>query len=451
MSKPLTVAIVGAGPSGIYAADALTSQQAVPVRVDIFDRLPVPFGLVRYGVAPDHFSIRSVRDKLTEVFDRPEVSFKGNVDIDSAAALEQLRGAYDAVILTYGASADRSLGVPGEELAGSIPATQFVAWYCGHPDVPVDAFNELLTATESIVVVGVGNVAVDVTRILAKTPAELAETDIPNHVLDALAASRITDITVLGRRGPAFAAFTTKELRELGELSDADVLVDPRDFELDARSTTEIAENKVAARNMEVMRSWLDRTPQGKTRRIHLQFWSRPTAIDGSEDVTGIRIERTLFDEEGNLRGTGESVPLPAQAIVRSVGYRGVGIPGVPFDEGLGTIPNIDGRVVDGSDPILGLYVAGWIKRGPTGIIGTNKKDAAATVASILDDVQTGQLSVGKAGDLAFPGMVSYSGWQAIDAAERALGARHGRDRTTIHDRADLLALATGERSQAST
>ena len=451
MSKPLTVAIVGAGPSGIYAAEALTSQQAVPVRVDVLDRLPVPFGLVRYGVAPDHFSIRSVRDKLTEVFERPEITFKGNVAIDSAASLAQLREAYDAVILTYGASADRSLGVPGEELVGSIPATQFVAWYCGHPDVPVDAFNDLLASTESIVVVGVGNVAIDVTRILAKTPAELSDTDIPTHVLDALAASHITDITVLGRRGPAFAAFTTKELRELGELSDAEVLVDAGDFDLDARSIAELAENKVAARNVEVMRTWLDRAPSAKSRRIHLKFWSRPTVIEGADRMTGVQIERTFYDDEGKLRGTGEAVPLPAQAIVRSVGYRGVGIAGVPFDEGAGTIPHVDGRVVHGGDAMLGLYVAGWIKRGPTGIIGTNKKDAAATVASLLDDVQAGRLSVGKPGDFVSPGMVSYRGWLAIDAAERALGASLGRERTTIHDRANLLALATEERSQAST
>lgn len=451
MTKPLTVAIVGAGPSGIYAADALTSQQAVPVRVDIFDRLPVPFGLVRYGVAPDHVSIRSVRDKLSEVFERPEVAFKGNVDIDSAASLERLREAYDAVILTYGASADRGLGVPGEELGGSIPATQFVAWYCGHPDVPPDAFNELLAHATSVVVVGVGNVAIDVTRILAKTPAELAETDIPTHVLDALAASRVTDITVLGRRGPAFAAFTTKELRELGDLVDADVLVDAADFELDARSLAELADNKTAARNIEVMRSWLERTPTEKTRTIRLQFWSRPVAIEGADHMTNVLVERTYLDADGNLRGTGDSVSLPAQAIVRSVGYRGVGIDGVPFDDGSGTIPNVEGRVVDGDDPVPGLYVAGWIKRGPTGIIGTNKKDAAATVAALLDDAETGRLPVGKPGDLVFPAMVSYDGWRAIDAAERALGAGSGRDRTTIHDRVDLLTLATGERSQAST
>lgn len=453
MAQTLRVAVVGAGPSGLYAAEALADQNDVPIHVDLLDRLPVPFGLVRYGVAPDHFSIRSVREKLTEVLENPRVTFKGNIEIGKDVSLTELQDAYDAVILTFGASADRSLEIPGEALRGSIAATSFVAWYCGHPDIEPEMFTELLASTQSVAVIGVGNVAIDVTRILAKTLDELSQTDIPQHVLDALGRSAVRDIHLLGRRGPAHAAFTTKELRELGELVGAQVFVDPEDLELDSASAEIIATNKVAARNVEVLRSWVDRIADERPRRIYLHFWRRPTEISGVDQVESLVIEGTYVDESGRLTGTGMSSTIPAQAVVRSVGYRGVALEGAPFDPERAVIPNQDGRVLDGAEPITGLYVAGWIKRGPTGIIGTNKKDAVATVTSLLADVKSGLIQPSGKSGVRKGDEVTLDGWLAIDAAERALGQSFGRPRTTIHQRAELLKLGLipADRSQVST
>jgi ferredoxin/flavodoxin---NADP+ reductase len=453
MPDALRVAIVGAGPSGLYATEALTSQQDIAVQVDVLDKLPVPFGLVRYGVAPDHFSIRSVREKLAEVFHHPQVTFKGNIEIGADVTLSDLQAAYDAIILTYGASTDRTLEIPGERLPGSIPATDFVAWYCGHPDIEPDTFTELLSSSTSVVVVGVGNVAIDVTRILAKSVDELSDTDIPQHVLDALAQSAIRDIHLIGRRGPAHAAFTTKELRELGELEIAQVIVDPADLDLDPESMGMLEGNKVAARNVEVMHEWAQRDVDQRPRRIHLKFWTRPVEVIGESQVTAVVTERTALDDAGRVIGSGEYAEIPAQAIIRSVGYRGVGLPDIPFDAARAIIPNRDGRVLQGDEPLVGLYVAGWIKRGPTGIIGTNKKDAAATVASLLADVQSGAIVPSGKSGVSTDEQVTLQGWLAIDAAERELGANFGRARTTIHDRADLLSLANqgSVRSPAST
>jgi len=436
------VAVVGSGPAGLYAVEALIAQNDVPVEVDVFDRLPAPFGLVRYGVAPDHFSIRSVRDKLTEVFDSEHVRFVGNYEVGSDCSVDELRAAYDAVIFTYGASADRQLGIPGEDLAGSIAATDFVAWYCGHPDAPPDAYRDLLARAKSVVVIGVGNVAVDVTRVLAKNEAELRSTDMPLHVLEALANSAVTDITVLGRRGPAQAAFTTKELRELGELADADVIMDPEHMKLDPVSEELAARNKVVGRNLAVMSEWASRVPRGKRRRIHMRYFAKPIAVQGSDRVEAIDIERTRIDEAGNAVGTGVVERLPADVVIRSVGYRGVAIPGLPFDAHSYVIPNEDGRVLGPDGPIPGCYVAGWIKRGPTGIIGTNKKDAAATVESLLEDVRNGILVGGANGQLSIAGSVDLAGWRAIDTAERELGATHGKERITLHERGTMLRIA---------
>lgn len=447
MPRPLRVAIVGSGPSGIYATDALVGQEAIPVEVDVFDRLPVPFGLVRYGVAPDHLSIRSVRDTLDKVLDKPGVRFLGNVNVGSDVSIADLHDCYDAVVLTYGASRDRRLGVPGEDLAGSVAATDLVAWYCGHPDADRELFESLLPSATGVVVVGVGNVAVDVTRVLAKTVAELDHTDMPQYVFDTLAKSQITDIHVLGRRGPAQAAFTTKELRELGELADADIIVNAPDFELDAASEATAAADKAVARNIEVMREWSRRTPEGKPRRVHLHFFARPHALNGTDHVESVTVERTRLTPEGGAEGTGEFFDIPANVVVRSVGYRGTALGEVPFDASRNVIPHVDGRVERDGSTVPGEYVAGWIKRGPTGIIGTNKKDATATVASLLADAAEGALpSPGHPGGidalLADRGVevVTTQGWRAIDAAERSLGASRGRDRTTIHDTDDLLA-----------
>lgn len=445
----MRVAVVGSGPSGIYAADALMAEEGV--EVDIIDRLPVPFGLVRYGVAPDHLSIRSVRDTLNKVLQKPGVRFVGNVTVGTDLTPQELLSCYDAVILTYGASSDRRLGIAGEDLDGSVAATDFVAWYCGHPDADRARFERLIPSATSAVVVGVGNVAVDVTRVLAKTVGELDHTDMPQHVLDTLESSGITDVYLLGRRGPAQATFTTKELKELGELLEADVIVDPADTELDAASLAAAEADRAVGRNVDVIREWSTRTPEGRPRRIHVRFLSRPIELKGDDRVRTVVVERTRLTPDGGAEGTGETEEIPADLVVRSVGYRGTQLDSLPFDERRNVIPHDEGRVLDGSSPVPGFYVAGWIKRGPTGIIGTNKKDAVATVASLLADRDAGRLPTPpRAGQfdalLAERGVVAVttSGWDAIDAAERALGATRGRDRTTIHDRDELIRAAAG-------
>ncbi|MCX6433575.1 MAG: FAD-dependent oxidoreductase, partial [Actinobacteria bacterium] len=319
MSRPFRVAVIGSGPSGIYAADALVSQSDIPVEVDVVDRLPVPFGLVRYGVAPDHLSIRSVRDTLDKTLDKPGVRFLGNVSVGEDITIAELHRLYDAIVLTYGASRDRRLGVPGEDLAGSVAATDFVAWYCGHPDADRSLFESLIPEATGVVVVGIGNVAVDVTRVLAKTVAELDHTDMPQYVFDTLAKSKVTDIHVLGRRGPAQAAFTTKELRELGELADADILIDAADMELDEASAALAASDKAVARNVDVMRGWAGQTPSGKPRRIHLHFFARPTELRGTDHVDTVVVERTALTPEGSAVGTGEFTELAANVVIRSV------------------------------------------------------------------------------------------------------------------------------------
>lgn len=438
------IAVVGSGPSGLYSVEALLAQQDVPVAIDVIDRLPTPFGLVRYGVAPDHFSIRSVRDKLTEVFESPSVQFIGNCEVGSDVSVADLREAYDAVIFTYGAARDRELAIPGEHLPGSVAATDFVAWYCGHPDSAPEAYSDLLARATSVVVIGVGNVAVDVARVLAKNESELRATDMPLHVLKTLANTAITDITVLGRRGPAQAAFTTKELRELGELTDADIRIDAEQLELDPLSAQLAAENKVVARNLAVLTEWADRVPNGKPRRIHLRFFTKPRAVIGTDRVEALEMEGTALDASGNAIGTGVVEALPVDIVIRSVGYRGIGLPGLPFDADRHVIPNDDGRVMGPTGPIPGCYVAGWIKRGPTGIIGTNKKDAAATVAALLADIESGIVQEGGVRESSPRGAhsVGIAGWRAIDEAERSLGHAHGKERITIHDRDTLLSIA---------
>jgi ferredoxin--NADP+ reductase len=440
------IAVVGAGPSGLYAADALASAGQ---HVDVIERLPVPFGLVRYGVAPDHHSIRSVRDTLAHVLDRDEVRLVAGVEVGSDVSVEELLAAYDAVVLTYGASRDRHLDVPGEDLPGSIAATDLVAWYCGHPDADREGIEAALAAATSAVVVGVGNVAVDVTRVLTAPLSRLEQTDMPQHVLDTLSRSRITDVHVLGRRGPAQATWTTKELKELAELDGVDVVIDDADLELEPVSAALVESDRVVARNVEVIRSWADHAAEAGRKHIHLHFHARPAELRGDERVGSVVVERTTIDDTGAAHGTGETYELAADLVVRSVGYRGLPLDGVPFDGRRNVIPNVDGRVVaEGGDHVPGLYVAGWIKRGPTGIIGTNKKDAAATVASLLADLEG---SDPRGGDGVLPLLaergitcVDVEGWRGIDAAERALGESRGRTRTTLHELDALRAAAAG-------
>ncbi|MFG2193954.1 FAD-dependent oxidoreductase [Streptomyces sp. NPDC048639] len=446
----LRVAVVGSGPSGVYTAQSLVEQQAVPdVRVHVLDRLPCPYGLVRYGVAPDHEKIKSLQNNLRTVLDHPGVSFLGNVHIgEGGLGAAELHELYHAVVYCVGAATDRHLGIPGETLRGSYSATDFVGWYSAHPDAATHRF---LLDGPAAVVIGVGNVAVDVTRILARSVDDLVPTDMPQGPLGALADSRIKDVSMVGRRGPSQAKFTTKELRELGALTGAEVVVRPEELALDPAFADPSGLPAVNRRNVEVLRSWAAQPPQGKARRIHLRFFLRPVAVlagtDG-ESVAGVRFERTLPDGRGGVTGTGEYEEIAAGTVLRSVGYRGVPLPGLPFDAESGTVPNEEGRVLRDGAPSPGEYVAGWIKRGPTGVIGTNRPCAKQTAASVLADA--GALVARPVPDDPVEELrrlgqapVEWPGWQGIEAAEAALGRSLGRTVAKIPDWAGLLAAAS--------
>lgn len=437
----MRVAVVGAGPSGIYCAEALTARPNV--EVDVFETLPVPFGLVRYGVAPDHFSIRSVRDKLSEAFENPRVNFRGNVEVGRDITVSELSDWYDAVIYTYGAAADRKLGIPGEESASSIAATDFVKWYTGHPDAR--SYNDLLASSRSVCVIGLGNVAVDVARLLLKPVEELRQTDIPGHVLEAFAASTVREVHIVGRRGPQHATFTTKELKELGEIPETSVVVQTEDLPIDDDVASE--GNRVTERNLKVLRDWSTQsvTPSDKT--LYFHFYSTPIEYSAEQKV--LRVERMALDPYQGITKTGQIEELPADSLIRSVGYRGMELEGLPFDESNFTIPSSEGKVAGSRNS----YVAGWIKRGPSGIIGTNKKDAAATVETLMLNTQESESTksiedvdaILRERGIEF---VDFHGWLRIDSAEKNLGAEHGRERTTIHERGLLLGIGLGQQTE---
>jgi len=442
----LKVAVIGSGPAGVYAAAALT--QHGDVLVDVFDRLPCPFGLVRYGVAPDHPRIKSISTALKKVFEDPAVRFFGNVEVGTQVTLEELHRHYDALIFANGAMVPRRLGVPGEDLAGSFSAIDFVSWYCGHPDEPIDRFT---LHARSVAVVGSGNVALDVTRMLAKLADDLRDTDMPDHVLGVLEHSRVEDIHLIGRRGPLQAKFTTNLLRELGELSNADVFVDPDDLVLDEASLERLTTDPVVRRNFEVLQAWAERPPSGLPRRVHLRFMLRPVEVLGDVRVSGLRLERTRLDPTGGATGTGETCTVDASMVVCATGHRGLRIPGIPFDEKTGVIPNVEGRVLRAGSTAPGDYVAGWIKRGATGVIGTNKSDAKETVTALLADAPSLPPAPVRDPDavlhlLAERGInvVTWQGWSAIELAEADLGRAQGRERAKIADREALLRTAAG-------
>ena len=442
----LRVAVIGSGPAGVYAAAALT--RAGNVAVDVLDRLPAPYGLVRYGVAPDHVKMKSVDVALRRILEDPAVRFLGNVEIGTDIARDELSTYYDAVVFATGAAVDRRLGVPGEDLPGSFSATEFVAWYWG-TRTPSSTCSRCRRT--HVVVIGVGNVAVDVARVLTKKADVLAGTDVPGHVLDLLTASAATEVTMLGRRGPAYARFTTKELRELGEIAGSDIIVDPADLELSEQEEAEVAADRTLRANLEVLREWSTREPQGRPRRLRIKFWLRPAEVLGSAAVTGFRAERTRL-ENGKLVGTGSIVDFPAQMVLRSVGYRVVPPAGLPLDPDTGTVPHDGGRVLLDGTPMPGMYVAGWLKRGPTGIIGTNKPDATETVASLLADADGLPRAPERDPDAIVELLrerkvrtVAWSGWEAIDAAERELGAARDCARVKIADREALLRTALGD------
>jgi len=448
----LRVAVVGSGPAGFYAAGALLASEEPRIEVDMIERLPTPWGLVRLGVAPDHPNIKSVSRAFEKIAGQPGFRFLGNVEVGRDLAHEDLVRLYAAVVYAVGAQTDRRLGIPGEDLPGSWAATEFVAWYNGHPDFQHLVFD---LSCERALVVGNGNVALDVARMLALTEEELAPTDATDASIAAIVGAGIREIVVMGRRGPAQASFTTPELKELGELQGADVIVDQADLELDPASEAALAAETTARRNLEVLREYAARKPAGKPRRIVLRFRLSPVAILGEGRVAAVEVVRNELraDERGQVRAlpTDEREIIPCGIVFRSIGYQGVPVAGAPFDERSGTMPNRGGRVLDErGEPIPGVYCAGWIKRGPTGVIGTNKKDAAETVELLLEDARAGRLPQREAPAEAVDALlaergvevVSYAGWEAIDAVERARGRPQGRPRVKLCSWDELLSTA---------
>ncbi|MFE2734919.1 FAD-dependent oxidoreductase [Streptomyces sp. NPDC056723] len=437
----LRVAIVGSGPSGAYVAQELTEQVGFDVVVDVYEKLPVPFGLVRYGVAPDHQRIKSIVGSLAEIFTHPRVRFLGNVHVGTDITLDELREHYDVVVVACGASADRRLSIPGEDLPGVCSATDFVAWYSGHPDTAVDRF--ALTA-ETAVVIGLGNVALDVARMLCRTPDELRHTDVPQHVIDVLAASTVREIVILGRRGPAHAKFSNKELGELSGLSDTNVLVDPDDLTDDQAGAEQ---HPLTRRMLATLRRYASNTATRTHRRtVRFAFSRTPVAFVGENSAGGLKVAH-----RGPEHAEAEEL-LPAQFFVRSVGYRGSAVPGLPFSQATGTIPHTEGRVVARTEQLAGVYVVGWIKRGPSGVIGTNKQDAAATVVRIAEDLARAAKPLRQAYEdpvlllrARRVAVVDWSAWQRIDAAEEMEGQPLGRGRVKLHERDRMLAAASAQ------
>jgi ferredoxin/flavodoxin---NADP+ reductase len=443
-TNPLRVAIVGSGPAGFYTAEHVLKHEGTHAEVDMFDRLPTPYGLVRFGVAPDHPKIKSVIRVYEKTAARPEFRFFGNVEVGTDVTVDEFRERYHAVVFAYGTSVDRHLGIPGEDLSGSHSATEFVNWYNAHPDF---ADHEFDLSCERVVVIGNGNVAADVARMLALTPQELGETDTADHAIEALAQCGVKEIVVLGRRGPAQAAFTNPEVRELGEMVDADIDIDPAEMELDDLSREWLDSDDADPtnrRNVEIFTDFSQREPEGKNKKIVMRFLRSPVAIEGDGVVERIVVGKNKLerDDSGRIRAvdTGERETIECGLVLRSIGYKGVPIEGVPFDDGRGLIHNDGGRIHDGSgEAVPGLYAVGWIKRGPSGVIGTNKKDAQETVDKLFADLEAGNVpdapladdrgSIETLLDERKPDHVTFDGWQAIDAAEVEAGKPHGRPR----------------------
>ncbi|GGV29329.1 pyridine nucleotide-disulfide oxidoreductase [Streptomyces longisporoflavus] len=449
MSRPLRVAVVGAGPAGIYAADALLkSAVAVEpgVSIDLFERMPAPFGLIRYGVAPDHPRIKGIVTALHQVLDKPQIRFFGNVDYPRDIDLDDLRSFYDAVIFSTGATADRALDIPGIDLDGSYGAADFVSWYDGHPDVPrtwpLDA--------EKVAVLGVGNVALDVARILAKTAEELLYTEIPANVHEGLKANKALEVHVFGRRGPAQAKFSPMELRELDHSPNIEVIVDPEDIDYDDGSIATRRGNKQADMVAKTLENWAIRDVGDRPHKLFLHFFESPTEILGEDGkVVGLRTERTALDGTGNVKGTGEFKDWDLGAVYRAVGYLSDELPKLPWDVASGTVPDKGGRVIEETgEHLQSTYVTGWIRRGPVGLIGHTKGDANETVASLLDDHANARLHTPTAPEpeavnayLAEQNVrfTTWEGWHLLDAAEKALGAAEERERVKIVEREDML------------
>jgi ferredoxin--NADP+ reductase len=454
----LRLAIVGAGPAGIYAADIiLKAERKFDVSIDLFEQLPAPYGLVRYGVAPDHPRIKGIITALREVLDRGDIRLFGNVRFGEDITLEDLKRHYHAVIFATGAVRDSDLNIPGIDAIASYGAADFVSWFDGHPDVP----REWPLDAASVAVIGNGNVALDVARMLAKHADDLLPTEIPDNVHAGLAASKVTDVHVFGRRGPAQVKFTPLELRELGELRDVDMVVYEEDFDYDEASKAAIASNKQVMVIDRVLQSWRQRPSADNaggtaSRRLHLHFYARPMGIltDDAGRVSGIRWERTRPDGEGGVVGTGEVRELPIQALYRAVGYFGSPLEGVPFDERHGVIPNHEGQVLhgDSNERVSGVYATGWIKRGPVGLIGHTKSDAMETVRHIIND-QGSWWQPEHPEEAAIPALLAergvawtdLSGWHRLDEHEISLGEPHERARIKVVPRDEMIRVSRGE------
>jgi ferredoxin--NADP+ reductase len=453
----LRLAIVGAGPAGIYAADILLkAERNFDVSIDLFDHLPAPYGLVRYGVAPDHPRIKGIITALREVLDRGDIRIFGNVRFGEDLDLDDLKKHYNAVIFATGAVLDADLRVPGIELKGSYGAAEFVSWYDGHPDYP----REWPLDAQSVAVIGNGNVALDVARVLAKHAEDLLPTEIPANVYEGLAASPVTDVHVFGRRGPTSVKFTPLELRELGELRDVDMILHDEDFDYDEQAKAAVAGNKQVFVIDKVLNQWRQRETGQASRRLHLHFFAKPLELvdDGTGRVGAIRYERTAPDGEGGVTGTGEIREIPVQAAYRAVGYFGSPLPGIPFDEKFGVIPNHEGQVLvrdeESGDPrqMYGVYATGWIKRGPVGLIGHTKSDAMETIRHLINDLgnwwtpeSPSEDSVVELLDSRGIRWTDLDGWHRLDEHEMALGEGEGRTRIKVVPREDMVEISRGE------
>ena len=449
--NPLRVAIIGAGPSGFYASEALIRSD-LNVEIDLIERLPAPYGLVRSGVAPDHPKLKQaikVYDKIAN--ENPQLNYIGNVTVGKDITVDELRNSHHALIFTCGAETDRRLGIPGEDLQGSYTATEFVAWYNGHPDYRDRHFD---LSHETAVIIGQGNVAADVSRILSKTVDELKETDISQHALDTLADSKIKNVYVIGRRGPAQAKFTSKELKEFGELSDSDPIVDPNELALNEASETELAEktNAGSKKIYDLFTNYSQREPTGKSRKCYFQFLRSPVELQGDGHLERLIIERNQLSGEAfkqSARGNGELYELETGILFRSIGYRGIEMPGVPFHESWGVFPNQDGRITDNDVTVPQMYTAGWIKRGPSGIIGTNRACAVSTVNALIEDVPNLNSTESKSGrekvysilDSRNVKYINYQQWKIIDQVEIDRGEAKGKPREKITSVEEMLSL----------
>lgn len=461
--RALRVAVIGAGPAGIYAADILTKSEEVkngdvPVAIDIFDRYPAPFGLIRYGVAPDHPRIKGIVNALHQVLDRGDIRFFGNVEYGTDITLAELKEHYDAIIFATGAIKDASLDIPGVELDGSYGASDFVSWYDGHPDYP----REWPLNAKEIAVLGNGNVALDVARVLSKHADDLLVTEIPANVYEGLKASPVTDVHVFGRRGPAQIKFTPLELRELAHSRDVDIVLYDEDFQFDEASEEAMTTNSQVKVMMKTLNKWREEqkeTEQTASRRLHLHFLQSPAEIMGEDGkVTGIKMERTALNGNGGVEGTGEFIDYPVQAVYRAIGYFGTELPEVGFDVERGVVTNAEGRVIDDSSvPVPGLYATGWIKRGPVGLIGSTKSDALETITHLLEDrpdlytaTQPEVDSINAHMDAKGIKYTTWEGWQKLDEHEKALGAQskdaagEPRARVKVVDREEMIKVSRG-------